>query len=313
MFCSTVIPTVNRPTLSRAVHSILDQEFKDADFEVIVVNDSGQPLPDMDWQQSPRVRVITTHRRERSVARNAGAAIARGRYLHFLDDDDRMLPGAFQSFWKLAEVSQSPWLYGAHRLVDNAGNILEECHPDESGNCLIRFIAGEWLPIGTFLVEACAFFAVGAFDPLESLSEDVDLSRRLSLNMDIVGTSELVADICVGVQESTTDYTGLQRKNRRLREKVLSGPGAFARLRASAVTRTADVGYWHGRIVWTYLASALWNLRRRRLLTAVSRGVHGVASFAMAARHTLAANFWRGATRPHLTRGFLCREGTKEA
>jgi len=53
------------------------------DFEVIIVNDSGQPLPEADWQKSKRVRIINTNRRERSVARNAGAAIARGRYLHF--------------------------------------------------------------------------------------------------------------------------------------------------------------------------------------------------------------------------------------
>ena len=46
MFSSTVIPTVNRPTLSRAVRSVLQQNFTADDFEVIVVNDSGQPLPE---------------------------------------------------------------------------------------------------------------------------------------------------------------------------------------------------------------------------------------------------------------------------
>jgi glycosyltransferase involved in cell wall biosynthesis len=85
MFCSTVIPTIGRPTLSRAVCSLLDQAFTADDFEVIVVNDSGRPLPEMDWQHSAQVRVIDTNRRERSVARNTGAAIAGGRYLHFLD------------------------------------------------------------------------------------------------------------------------------------------------------------------------------------------------------------------------------------
>ena len=48
MFSSTVIPTVNRPTLSRTVRSVLDQDFTAGDFEVIVVNDSGQTLPDED-------------------------------------------------------------------------------------------------------------------------------------------------------------------------------------------------------------------------------------------------------------------------
>ena len=44
VFSSTIIPTVDRPTLGRAVLSVLDQEFAEADFEVIVVNDSGAPL-----------------------------------------------------------------------------------------------------------------------------------------------------------------------------------------------------------------------------------------------------------------------------
>ena len=88
MFCSTIIPTINRPSLSRAVQSVLDQDFAEEAHEVIVVNDSGEPLPEMAWQHSKCVRVIDTNRRERSVARNTGAAIARGEFFHFLDDDD---------------------------------------------------------------------------------------------------------------------------------------------------------------------------------------------------------------------------------
>jgi hypothetical protein len=45
MFSSTVIPTIGRPTLDRAVRSVLDQGFSADDFEVIVVNDSGERLP----------------------------------------------------------------------------------------------------------------------------------------------------------------------------------------------------------------------------------------------------------------------------
>lgn len=77
VFSSTVIPTVGRSTLRRAVCSVLDQAFTVADFEVIVVNDSGRPLPDDNWQHSERVQLINTNRRERSVARNTGAALAK--------------------------------------------------------------------------------------------------------------------------------------------------------------------------------------------------------------------------------------------
>ena len=107
MFCSTVIPTIGRPTLARSVDSVLGQSFTANNFEVILINDSGQPLPPAGWQRSERVRIINTNRHNRSVARNTGAAIARGRYLHFLDDDDWMLPDAFESLWELASASQA--------------------------------------------------------------------------------------------------------------------------------------------------------------------------------------------------------------
>jgi len=150
VFCSTIIPTVNRPTLPRAVYSVLGQAFSAADFEVIVVNDSGQPMPDTDWQHSERVRVIDTNRRERSVARNTGAAIARGKYLHFLDDDDWLLPGALEAFWRLdKEANDASWLYGSYQTVDNDGNLIEEFHPGITGNIFALLVAGEGIPFNS--------------------------------------------------------------------------------------------------------------------------------------------------------------------
>src|SRR5215204_4702450 len=109
VFCSTIIPTMGRPSLERAVLSVLNQRFDAAKVEVIVVNDSGKPLPKADWQDCARVRVISTIRRERCVARNTGSAIARGRYLHFLDDDDIILPGAMEAFWALYQSTKAEW------------------------------------------------------------------------------------------------------------------------------------------------------------------------------------------------------------
>ena len=129
MFITAVIPTINRATLSKSVYSILNQDFNLAEFEVIVVNDTGHPLPEMEWQHSDRVRIITTQKRERSVARNTGAAIARGDYLYFLDDDDIMMPDAMHAFWELAQTSHAEWLFGSYQIVDNDGNLIEEFDP----------------------------------------------------------------------------------------------------------------------------------------------------------------------------------------
>lgn len=184
MFSSTVIPTIGRPTLARAVQSVLDQDFDADDFEVIVVNDSGKPLPEEEWQKSSQVRVIETQRRERSVARNTGAAVARGKYLHFLDDDDILLPGALKAFWELSNKNpDADWLYGSWRTVDNAGEQVDEFQPGLTGNIFALLVSGEGLPLQASLLKTTSFFMAGGYDPMPTLTgvEDRDVGRRLAL------------------------------------------------------------------------------------------------------------------------------------
>lgn len=314
MFCSTVIPTIGRSTLDRAVNSVLNQEFTAADFEIIVVNDSGRPLPEADWQQSDQVKIIATNRHNRSVARNTGAAMARGKYLHFLDDDDWMLPGAFNSFWELASSSQAAWLYGGFRLVDNTGDPITEICPDETGNCYIQLIASEWLPIQASLIEAKTFFAASGFASLSSLlggCEDIDLSRQIARYHDMTQTTQVVASIRVGDEGSTTNYVDMFNQNRQSREKALNTPGAFTRMTTSAVC-TTNASYWSGRIIYYYLASLKWNLQHRRLTSVASRGSYILAGFVVSSRYILSRDFWRGITKPYFNRVRTAMEASSE-
>ncbi|CAG0962187.1 partial Poly(ribitol-phosphate) beta-N-acetylglucosaminyltransferase TarP, partial [Anaerolineae bacterium] len=282
IFSSTIIPTINRATLSRAVCSVLDQEFSSADFEVIVVNDSGQSLPDMDWRHSRRVREINTNRRERSVARNTGAAIAQGRYLHFLDDDDVLLPGALDAFWKLSqEASNASWLYGSYRTVDNDDNLIEEIHPGITRDIIALLVAGEALPFQASFFEAKQVFAAGAFDSTITGVEDRDLGRRIALCTMVAYTPAVVAQIRIGEQGSTTNWAILDEDDRRGREKILNVQNASPRLRVSA-----DSLYWYGRLIRsycygrilrTYIASMVWNLQRKNWLIASSRAIASLA------------------------------------
>jgi hypothetical protein len=285
MFCSTIIPTIGRSTLARAVRSVLDQTLAD-DFEVIVVNDSAQPLPPEDWQSSPRARIVETCRRERSVARNTGAAMARGRFFHFLDDDDWLLPGAHQAIAALAGRTQAIWLFGGYRSVDNQGALIREFHPDLQGNIFAWLVSGEAIPFQASWLEAKSFFAAGGFDPQITGPEDRDLGRRLALAGEAARADATVACIRVGQQGSTTVWSSLAELDRYGREKALRETGAFSRLRASART-----GYWRGRVARAYLASASWNLSRRRGLTAVSRAA---SALAVAGWRSLTPGFWHG-------------------
>ena len=305
MFLSTIIPTIARPSLAVAVISILNQQFDADDFEIIVVNDSGAPLPEEDWQRSERVRIIHTNKRNRSIARNVGAAAARGRYLHFLDDDDWMLPDAFKNFWDLSKTyNEAAWLYGAFRLVNNVGERITDLFPDETGNCAIQLMAWEWLPLQASMIASEPFFQVGGFAPLPSLLggfEDVDISRQISLKYSVARMDQIVAAIRTGEVGSTTNYIDMFKQNRQSREKALMMPGVFNRLKDSARSSPRS-SYWLGKVIYYYLASMKWNLQRKFLLMAASRLYFSAVGFVFSGQHLLTTDFWRGLTKPHYPR-----------
>lgn len=89
---STIIPVHNGAgTIARAIASALAQDF--ASFEVIVVNDgSTDNTAGVLGQVGDRIRVLTIANRGCGGARNTALAIARGRYLAFLDADDTWEP-----------------------------------------------------------------------------------------------------------------------------------------------------------------------------------------------------------------------------
>lgn len=305
MLIATIIPTIGRSSLSAAVQSVLDQGLKIDEFEIIVVNDSGVPLPKADWQQLENIKVMDTNRRNRSVARNVGAAASRGKYLHFLDDDDFMLPDAFRSLLKVAESSDAAWIHGGFRMVDNAGGTVAELFPDEEGKCSIQMLAWEWLPLQASLIRSDAFFQVDGFASLPSLGggfEDVHLSRQISLYHDMARTKTLVTTIRIGDVSSTTNYVTMFDQNRQSREKTLSSRHAFRRLIDSGRSSPSHANYWFGKVIYYYLASTKWHLQQRAFTTAASRAWHMLAGFALAGTRLVSSEFWRGLLRPHYPR-----------
>jgi glycosyltransferase involved in cell wall biosynthesis len=294
MFCSTIIATIGRNTLSRAVNSVISQSLDYEGFEVIIVNDSGKHLPGEDWHKFPQVRIIHTNRRERSVARNAGAAMARGRYLHFLDDDDWLLPNALKDFWDLSQTQTPAWMYAGTQLVDREGNQLIQLHHGLNGNCFLQAMAGEWIPLQSSLIDAKLFHELGGFNPLITGPEDIDLLRRITLYGEVAEINSVVACVEMGNQGSTTDYGHHPELSRWAREEILDLPGSFSRMHTGA-----NSSFWYGKLARIYLTSVIWNIRHKRLFKASSRLFHGVWSLILTGRSALARDFWHSLTRPY--------------
>lgn len=271
---STIVPTVGRATLTRAVESVLSQDLERSRHEVIVVNDSGRPLPAAAWQRAPRVHVLDTDRQERSIARNAGVAVARGRFLHFLDDDDMLLPGALGALAHLhARNPSASWLYGAYQTTNNDGQVLQTIQPRLAGDSLLPFTCGEGIPLQASVVLASRVRAVGGFDPRLIGVEDRDLARRVAVDATLSVSPSVVARIRVGRTGSTTNWDAIGRLDRAGREKILMLPAMAERLREAATDP-----YWRGRLVRAYAGSIGFNCGRGQWATAAAR-IRSLATF----------------------------------
>ena len=106
---SIIVPVYNsEKTLGICIDSILKQSYKE--FELILLNDgstdsSGQ-ICDMYANKDIRIRVMHKKNTGASDTRNQGIAVARGKYLQFVDSDDWITPDATELFVRKAEKYQ---------------------------------------------------------------------------------------------------------------------------------------------------------------------------------------------------------------
>lgn len=305
IFCTCVIATVGRDSLSRAVESVLAQS-PGFEFEIIVVNDSGKPLPYQSWQVSDRVQVIETNRRERSVARNAGAALARGRFLHFLDDDDWIAGGAYRHLWELSQRTDTGWLYGETQLLDRETKPTIVLRHGMKGNRFVQAMAGEWIPLQASLIDRNLFWDLGGFNTLLSGPEDIDLQRRILLEGEVDETPNLVAFVVRGDEGSTTDYLKHAQQSRRAREGILDSKNAFQRMRDSASNP-----FWRGHMARIYLTSVVWNIQHRRPIATVNRLILTSLCLLRAGKDLFSLTFWKSLFHPYKSLTF--ERGIREA
>lgn len=297
MFCSIIIPTVGRPSLAKSVESVLSQNFTQADFEIIIVNDSGQPLALEKWQESTKVHVITTQKRERCFARNTGASIATGDYFCFLDDDDWLLPNSLASFWSLTQQSpETAWFYGGVEFIDNEGKSLGHMNQGKTGNNFVEIMTETWIPIQASLVKADVFFETGGFNPEFIVTQDLDLVRRVALKYNFVNTPNVVTCIRRGTKrKSVTQYSFGWYYIALGRERLLANKNTLPRLLDGA----GDSNILHGYALRNYIIATLFDLRQHQWTSALSRFIKGIICFLKSLKYTFSQDYWRALNQKH--------------
>ncbi len=292
MLISCVIPTYKRESLLReAVWSVLNQDATGVNVEVIVVNDAGEHIAAADWQRDGRVKIYDTYRTERSVARNTGAALSRGEYLHFLDDDDILLPGAYDALASAARAnSQAVLITGRYEALISGEERVITIAPILDKRLFARLVAGIGIPLGCCLVERRAFFRVGGFDTTLNVMEDLELLQRLVLEGPVAAADSVVARFRMGRHQfSTTDWKISSDACRLQREKAFGMRGVAYALRNSLCHPGS--AYTRGRLVRFCIGSALRNIRELALATSCQRLAMGLS---LCFGGLVRADFWRG-------------------
>jgi glycosyltransferase involved in cell wall biosynthesis len=117
---TAAIPTYNRARYLRgAVESVFAQTY--TDYEIVVVDDgSTDDTPEVVAPYRDRIRYVWQPNAGRSAARNRCIAEARGRYISFLDSDDRWLPGKLELHVEvLEERARVGMVHGHVDVIDD--------------------------------------------------------------------------------------------------------------------------------------------------------------------------------------------------
>lgn len=182
---SVIIPTYNQARyLGAAVESALSQTLVPC--EVIVIDDgSGDETPEVLACFADRIRSIRQSNRGVAAARNAGAQVASGDLLAFLDSDDRWLPEKLAQ--QAARLEAEPDLGLVHVGVEEIDAFDSSLGTRVDGR--EGWVAGEMLyfegPVilgggSGAMIPRRVFEEAGGFDERLSTSADWDLYYRIA-------------------------------------------------------------------------------------------------------------------------------------
>lgn len=168
---SVVVNTYNRAAqVGKAIESALSQS--GVDLELVVVDDGSTDDTQvvLAGMADARMRCVRHSNRGLSASRNVGAREARGEWLLFLDDDDRLCEGALEALLTATTDPSCRVVVGGQRLVDSAGQVLQERPPASLGDALA----------GTFLISRSLFHETGGYLEGMPCSHQTELFVRVS-------------------------------------------------------------------------------------------------------------------------------------
>ncbi len=204
---SFVIPAYNRSiALRRLLDSLLSLDYPKEQFEIIVV-DNFRTFQTKDWLvswYSAQEAILCQHEPlpGSHQARNAGAKIAQGQYLVFLDDDCETTPNLLTAYAETLDISRVKMMGGRIEIkwdeppVDEVRAFEHLMGKINLGDQRMPLPAGKFLNGGNMVIDRELFLRLGGMEPDQVGgrlvgSGDVGLCRRvLALGEEILWVPE---------------------------------------------------------------------------------------------------------------------------
>ena len=177
---SIIIPVFNRKQLVlEAVQSALDQTFRHV--EVVVVDDASDDGTYEVLKTIESSIVLLRHKKNKgqAAARNTGINACSGKYVLFLDSDDRLEPDAIETLWSLfqpLEKKNKLWgvCYGKRLTCDSAlSPVKTKPKKYYSGFILPYLLKENIVRTGTYIVRKSILEETGGFKEDLVVKEDL--------------------------------------------------------------------------------------------------------------------------------------------
>lgn len=170
---SVIIPCRNGTNyLAEAVASVREQAL-DSPLEIIVVDD-GSTDRTADLARSLGCTVVSIPHSGLSAARNTGLRHARGKYILFLDHDDRLRPGALQTLLTALEDAEDAGMV----LARAQDFVSPEISGEEKNKIALRPEPYHGLMSGAMLFRGSVFERVKGFDEARATAQTLDFLQQ---------------------------------------------------------------------------------------------------------------------------------------
>jgi glycosyltransferase involved in cell wall biosynthesis len=236
---SAVIPTFNRAHLiGGAVESVLAQTAPDV--EIIVVDDGSTDNTEQELARfGDRIRVLRQKNDGVSAARNAGIKAARGKWVAFLDSDDRWQPTKLERQLECVGALDANLCFT--RCVADDGEMIR----DTDNLALVRKGNGffyldnpldllgrkGWHPVlPSMLVEKRLLEETGLFDESLAAAEDTQLIYRLAFASRFAYVDEPLVTIARAPSDGLTCHFNPELARKRLDSYIRVQAEAYFRL-----------------------------------------------------------------------------------